>query len=81
LNLKSFTYYIDPKENASEERYKAKRSIDSTKIAVMNQRIPAYNMNWEAGDNSIVALYYDQKRQLFGDGYDLRGFEYYAASI
>lgn len=77
LNVKSFYYSTDPKENASEERYKAKRSMDANKIERMNQLIPAYNMEWVAADNDIVALYYEQKRKMFGDGYDLRGFDYY----
>jgi hypothetical protein len=77
LNLKSFYYNTDTKENASEERYKAKRSLDAQKIDTMNKLIPTYNMNWVASDNPIVALYYDQKRRMFGDEYDLRGYEYY----
>ena len=81
LNIKNFHYSTDPKENASEERYKAKRSMDVTKIASMNQLIPEYNMNWVAGDNSLVAMYYNQKRNLFGDGYNIRGFDYYMGGI
>jgi len=38
-------------------------------------------MNWTAGDNYIVALYYEQKRQMFGDGYNLRGFDYYDGGV
>jgi hypothetical protein len=48
---------------------------------MMNQRIPIFNMNWTAGDNYIVALYYEQKRQMFGDGYNLRGFDYYDGGV
>jgi hypothetical protein len=81
LNLKSFFYSTEPKENALEERYKAKRSFDATKIETMNQLIPIYNLNWVAGDNSLVALYYDQKRTLFGVGYNLRGFDYYTGGV
>jgi hypothetical protein len=81
LNLKSFYYSADPKENASEERYQAKRSADAEKIEMMNQLIPSYNMSWMAGDNEIVASYYEQKRNMFGDGYNLRGYEYYSEGV
>jgi hypothetical protein len=81
LNLKSFYYTTDPKENASGERYQAKRALDAEKIETMNQLIPSYNMNWVAGDNRTVALYYEQKRNMFGDGYNLRGFDYYSEGI
>jgi hypothetical protein len=81
LNLKSFHYTKDLKENAAEERYKAKRNLDAEKIETMNQLIPSYNMNWVAGDNTLVAMYYDQKRNLFGDEYNLRGFDYYAGGV
>ncbi len=81
LNLKNFYYTTEPKENSSEERYKAKRSLDANKIEVMNQLIPSYNMNWTAGDNDIVAEYYDQKKLMFGDGYNLRGYDYYSDGV
>jgi hypothetical protein len=47
----------------------------------MNHLIHGYNMNWLAKDNSVVALYYNQKRKLFGEGYNLVGFEYYYEGV
>lgn len=81
LNLKSFHYTTDHIENAENERFSAKRLLDAQKIDTMNYLISMYDMNWVAGDNGIVALYYDQKRNLFGDGYNLRGYEYYMGGI
>jgi len=81
LNLKSFYYSTDPKENATEQRFQAKRSVDEEKIEMMNQLIPSYNMNWVAGDNTLVAMYFEQKRSLFGDEYNLRGFDYYVGGV
>jgi hypothetical protein len=81
LSLKSFYYSTEPKENASEERYQAKRSFDAKKIETMNRLIPIFNMNWEAGDNLIVSLYYEQKRKMFGDGYNLKGYDYYNGGV
>ncbi|MBW6459419.1 MAG: T9SS type A sorting domain-containing protein [Bacteroidales bacterium] len=77
LELDFLTLTDELFDNPLELRYSAKRAIDADKIEVMNQVIPRYNMNWTAGDNDIVAMYYDQKRQRFGDGYNLLGFEYY----
>lgn len=81
INIPSFTYSVDVKENAEEERFDAKRSKDATKIQIMNRHIPDYDMNWVAGDNSIVARYYDEKKNMFGDGYNMLGFEYYAGGV
>lgn len=77
LKLDLLFYLTDSQENPAEQRFEAKRSIDANKIEMMNRLIPDYNMNWVAGDNSIVAMYYDQKRNMFGDGYNLLGYEYY----
>lgn len=81
LNLKSLYYDTESKENSVEERYKAKRVMDAEKIETMNQKIPLLGMNWWAGDNSIVASYFDEKRNLFGDKYNVVGFDYYAGGI
>jgi hypothetical protein len=81
LNLKSFYYSTDSKENASEERFKAKRALDAEKIETMENLIPTYNMNWIAADNAEVAMYYYQKRIIYGDGYNLKGFEYYGGGV
>ncbi|MCK9401351.1 MAG: T9SS type A sorting domain-containing protein [Bacteroidales bacterium] len=81
LDLESLSYSKYPKEDAIKQQFKSKRSKDAEKIEAINQHIPSYNMNWVAGDNSIVAIYYDQKRNMFGDGYNLRGYEYYAGGV
>jgi hypothetical protein len=81
LNFKSLYYDKDPKENSSEERYKAKRALDAIKIEIMNQVIPSLQMDWTAGDNDIVAKYYDQKRRMFGDKFNLIGFDYYRGGV
>jgi hypothetical protein len=81
LNLKKISYTTEAKENCEAERYNAKRLKDASKIATMNQLIPSYDMNWISGDNGIVAKYYEQKRHMFGDGYNLCGFDYYAEGV
>jgi hypothetical protein len=64
-----------------EQRFEAKRIKDADKIETMNQLIPDFNINWVAGDNSLVAMYYDQKRKMFGDGYNLKGYDYYDGGV
>jgi len=81
MDLSSLYYASDAKENCIEEQYKAKRDMDADKLQIMNQQIPAYGMNWAAGDNSLVASYYDEKKSLFGEGYNTLGYEYYHSGV
>jgi hypothetical protein len=81
LNLKSLYYSVQPKENPEQQRFDAKRNMDADKIELMNQRIPSYGMNWTAGDNSLVASYYNEKRNLFGPKYNTLGYEYYQSGV
>ncbi len=81
LNFKSLYYTADPKEKANEQRYIAKRAVDANKIEIMNERITSFGMNWVPGDNGLVAKYYEDKRQMFGDSYNLIGYEYYKVGV
>ena len=81
LKIDYLSYETDPKENPAESRYQAKRAKDEEKIDIMNERIPEFQMNWTSGDNSLVASYYDQKRKMFGDGYNLLGYDYYSDGV
>ncbi|HPI85008.1 MAG TPA: C1 family peptidase, partial [Bacteroidales bacterium] len=81
LDLKSFSYETEAKENAETARYTAKRELDADKIESMNQRVADFGMNWTSGDNSIVASYYESKSAMFGEGYNLLGYDYYAGGI
>jgi hypothetical protein len=79
--LKSLYYSKDPKENPIEERYKEKRRKDAEKIQIMNDQIALMGMNWKAGDNSWVSTYYDDKRLIFGNEYNLSGYDYYSNGV
>jgi hypothetical protein len=81
LNLKNLYYDTDHKDNAAEDRYKAKRDLDAAKILTMNRKINSYNMNWTSNDNGLVSKYYEQKRHIFSDGYNLLGFDYYKDGV
>jgi hypothetical protein len=81
LNFKSLFYYSDFHDNLPQMQYDVKRSRDWQKIDKMNSRIPDYNMKWVADDNDIVAKYYYEKKEMFGEAYYLCGFEYYKAGL
>jgi hypothetical protein len=81
LELKDLNYETDPKQDPESLRYQAKRDKDFEKIEALNQNIPRYGMNWTAGDNGVVEKYYDQKRLMFGDGYNLLGYDYYSGGV
>ena len=81
LDLKNLSYKTEAKENAETARYTAKRELDADKIESMNQRVADFGMNWTSGDNSIVASYYESKSAMFGEGYNLLGYDYYAGGI
>jgi hypothetical protein len=81
LLLKNLSYDVETKQNAEELRYKAKRTKDAGKMETMNVKIPAFGMNWIAGDNEEITMYYDQRRQLYGDGYNLLGYDYYYRGV
>lgn len=81
LELKSLYYTTEPNENASQQRFEAKREADASKISLLNNNIPYYDMTWRAGDNSIVELFYQQKKILFGEKYNLLGYDYYKGGI
>jgi hypothetical protein len=81
VKLNSLDYFFEELENLPQLQFEVKRDMDEQKIEMMNVRIPAFYLNWTAGNNNLVALYYHEKKQLFGDGYNIRGFDYYQDGI
>lgn len=77
LNLKSLFYDSEYQDNLPQLQFGVKRARDKEKIELMNERISEYGMKWVAADNDIVAKYYYQKKEMFGEAYHLFGFEYY----
>lgn len=81
ISIDSLNYSIDTKTSPIQQQFEAKRLEDAEKIQAMNEKIPLYGMNWTAGDNETISKYYNQKRQMWGDGYNLCGFDYYADGV
>lgn len=81
VTLMSIYYDEQAVENPPAMQYAAKRAMDEEKIDMMNDRISDYRMHWTAGDNDLVALYHHEKGVMFGEGYNLLGFEYYHSGV
>jgi hypothetical protein len=81
IEIESLYYSDQEKQDTEQLRYEAKRVRDAEKIELMNKQIPFFDMNWVAGDNSIVSSYYAEKRNLFGPKYNTVGYEYYQSGV
>jgi C1A family cysteine protease len=81
IEINSLYYEEEVEEDLPGLQHTAKRSMDSEKIEVMNERISDYGMYWTAGDNDVVEMYYDQKKNLLGEAYNSLGFEYYDSGV
>lgn len=58
-----------------------KAATESSKINRINTNIEQYGMIWLAGETSVSKLSYTEKKNLFGDKYNLLGMEYYSGGI
>jgi len=58
-----------------------KRKADALKIDLINKNISTLGYAWKAGDNDIVKSYYAQKKNRWGEKYNLLGYDYYAGGI
>jgi hypothetical protein len=67
--------------NTEQDRYTAKRSLDTKKVDTLNTRIADFGMRWEASDNSEVELYYKDKVTVYGEKYNLLGLDYYQSGV
>lgn len=68
-------------DNALMLQVQAKYEMDTVKADQMKITVKEYKMNWKPGTNSISRLYYSDKKRLFGDKYNLLGFDYYKGGI
>lgn len=81
VTIGTLIYEQEYQENLADLQYAAKRAKDEEKIEIMNGRIPDFNMNWTAGDIQLVGKYYDQKRIILGEGYNMLGYDYYYSGL
>jgi C1A family cysteine protease len=62
----------------------AKQEQDASKVQSLNGNIPFHGLRWTAGETSISAMTYSEKKKLFGGAEfvpNLQGFEFYRDGI
>ncbi|RLD57067.1 MAG: hypothetical protein DRJ05_10300, partial [Bacteroidetes bacterium] len=59
----------------------AKASSDLLKIDQLNANIAELGFNWIPGKTSVVDWFYSEKKQYWGENYNLLGYDYYTGGI
>jgi hypothetical protein len=67
--------------DAEKLQEQTKQTKELQKVININNDIAHNNMLWYADTNSISQLSYQQKKNLFGDNYNLLGLDYYVGGI
>ncbi|MCF8228444.1 MAG: T9SS type A sorting domain-containing protein [Bacteroidales bacterium] len=81
FTLESIYMLEEACNNAESDRYTAKRAMDGKKIDTLNLRIDEFGMDWTAGDGPLVDMYYSSKKTLYGERYNLLGFDFYKGGV
>lgn len=81
IELVSLHYTTAPVDFADSLQLLHKQDIEAQKIASINANIEKHEMIWFADETSVSHLCYAKKKALFGDSYNMLGFEYYAGGI
>ena len=81
ITLQSTTYSTLFIDNAESLSYQTKRQNDTVKVQNMNNNILDRGWNWIAGHTSIVKMTYEEKTNIYGEYYNLQGFEYYTGGV
>jgi len=81
LTIDELTISEEACENTEADRYAAKRALDEKKSDTMNLRIEDFGMSWTATDSYQASLYYNEKAVLYGENYNLLGWDYYEGGI
>ncbi|MDT8393865.1 MAG: C1 family peptidase [Bacteroidales bacterium] len=70
-----------PIEFADSLQLEHKQSIEALKISAFNDNIEKYDMIWFAAETSVSDMSYSDKKDLFGENYNLLGLDYYAGGV
>ncbi|MBI4647900.1 MAG: hypothetical protein HY738_15245, partial [Bacteroidia bacterium] len=65
--------------NTLSNQYQQQKVL--SKISKINKKIEETGMLWVAGETSVSSLSYSEKKRLFGEKFNLQGFEYYQGGI
>jgi hypothetical protein len=81
IEMDSLNCAADPVDFADSLQFLYKQDIETKKIASINANIEKHEMIWYADETSVSHLSYAEKKAIFGDSYNMLGFEYYAGGI
>ncbi len=81
LTIFNFNTKDEPNINLDYLKIKHKNSIDSIKINNIKNNIHKSRMLWFAGKTIYSQLPYSTKKLIFGEKYNIQGFEYYNGGI
>jgi hypothetical protein len=68
-------------QNAAALQQQEKRNNDLLKVDILKTNVANMGFNWTPGDNSVVEWFYAQKKQYWGEKYNLLGYDYYTGGI
>ncbi|MCF8236076.1 MAG: T9SS type A sorting domain-containing protein [Bacteroidales bacterium] len=79
--LTNIIAYQNLSENADSLQALSKSQCEATKVLNMNNYIQENNMLWFANSTSISELNYATKKEIYGNKYNQKGFDYYFGGI
>jgi len=81
IKLDYITYDKEFVQDATTLQYEEKKKKDFEKIDLMNKKIADLGMDWISGNTSLVDLYYQEKKAIYHEKYNLLGYDYYKGGI
>jgi hypothetical protein len=81
IKIHSLSYAINFIENPLFLQLQRKLENDTAKSEAMNRKIFDFNMYWQSGVSSVVQLMYNEKKELYGEKYNFRGWDYYKEGV
>jgi hypothetical protein len=78
ITISDLSYSLTRYQNLSVLQQEAKRRKDLEKVQFMNQYIASKDWEWVADTNYVTNKFYYERTILFGDKYQLFGWEFYS---
>ncbi len=79
--IRNFSCTFEEVEDATAKQYLEKKNADQNKIDIINFNISELGMDWDAGNTSLVDLFYKDKKEEYGEKYNLLGYDYYNGGV
>lgn len=76
-----FFYDTTEVEDAGQKQYLEKKKADHQKTDMINLNISELGMDWFAGETSLVDLFYKDKKEMYGENYNLLGYDFYSGGV